>query len=221
MKVAIIIDSDETRVSFQKYLTEDKAIFRRVFAYNSIDTFISDAYMLTDVDVILLDMHLSRGISSTEGFKIINETSFLSKAQVLMLTSVSDNNYTIFKWICSFGSSYIDSEVPFYNIKKAILTMHEKGGVMTPIASKRVAVSSKKSNVPPSISTVTLTLREKQVMQHIIDRETEKEIGRALHLRAGLVRKYIRTAYRKVQNHANISLPMQVSGWEVNYKRVG
>jgi DNA-binding NarL/FixJ family response regulator len=220
MKVAIIIDAEETRKSFQQFLVEDKATFKRVFAYNSIDTFISDAYMLTDVDVILLDMHLSRGISSTEGFGIINNTPFLNRAKVLMFTSVSDNNFTVFKWICRFGSSYIDNEMPFYNIKKAILTMHEKGGVMAPIASKRMPVSTKKNEIQSNVLSSSLTVREKQVMQHIIDRETEKEIGRALQLRTGLVRKYIRTAYRKVQN-ANISLPLPVPGWEVNYKRVG
>jgi len=222
MKVAIIIHDEETRKSFHQYLSDDKKTFKKVFAFNSIDTFISDAYMLTDVDVVLMDMHLTAGLTPQEGFEIINTTRFLRRAKVLMLTSVADNNYTVFKWLCSYSTSYIDREMSMFNIKNALLAFNQKSELLTPVITKYrpAAKSDAESSGYAPIS--PLTSREKQIMQHVIDRENESEIARNLNIRRGLVRKYIRTAYHKIQYSNNISLRIPVSDSpEMNYKRVG
>jgi DNA-binding NarL/FixJ family response regulator len=222
MKVAIIMGNDETRVSLQQYLSEDKRVFRRVFAFNSIDTFISDAYMLTDVNVVLIDMHLQAGLTSVEGLDIISKTPYLAKAKVLMFTSVSDTNYTVFKWLCNHESSYIDKEMSLFNIKNAIVSFSQKTELLLPVITKHR--SAKKVEGASGYSPVApLTTREKQVIQHVIDRENESEIARNLNIRRGLVRKYIRTAYHKIQEStASLSLIMtNPDALEVNYKRVG
>jgi DNA-binding NarL/FixJ family response regulator len=222
MKLALIIHDEETRKSFHRYLSDDKKTFKKVFAFNSFDTFISDAYMLTDVEVVLLDMHLAAGIPALEGLDIIENTRFLRKARVLMLTSIADNNYTIFKWLCSYGTSYIDREMALFNIKNAITSFSQRKELLVPVITKHKPVSNGEGAASGYGPVAPLTSRERQIMQHVIDRENESEIAEQLNIRRGLVRKYIRTTFSKIKRNTNLSLHTpQPDTPEMNYKRVG
>lgn len=136
-----------------------------------------------------------------------------------MLTSINDHNYTVFKWLCSNRTSYVDKERSLSNIKNAVIAMSQKGGLLQPVITKR---NSPGKGAPEKYSVAPLTSREKQVIQQVIDLKNEKEIAASLKLRPALVRKYIRLAFRKIQHNASISLPVSETGIAgLNYKRVG
>ena len=196
IKVAIIDDKNGTRLPLQDYLNRDKSHFRKIHPYNSIDTFLSDTYKHIDLDIIILDMCLSIGLTSVEGLAIIHECKHLKKAKVLMLTSLSQNNYAIFKLLCSCASSYIDKEMPLYNIKEAVLCLYQKGAL---VRKSLPALPPPKINIPSSNSNhngTLLTFREKQIIQGIIDRESEFNICQELEIEPYLLRRYIRSARR-------------------------
>jgi DNA-binding NarL/FixJ family response regulator len=213
MKVALIIDNEAVRNSLRTYLLEEKHLFRKVYAFNSVDTFISDAYMLTDVDIVVFDMHLSRGIPSLEGIHIMLNTPFLEKARLLMLTCVTDHNYTIFKWLCTFPSSYIDREMSSYAIREAIITVAMNGTLLEPVVTKKDE---------SEYAGMALTAREEQVVAYVIARENEARIAKKLGLNERLVRRYIRHALYKIRMNTAIILPVtDRPGAIPEYKSVG
>jgi DNA-binding NarL/FixJ family response regulator len=212
IRVAIIGDRPETRSQLKAYLEQDPCnMFRKVDAYNSIDTFMSDAYMHTQLDVIVLDMALSIGIPPLEGISIIKKTCQIRHAKLLFLTSIVDHSYSIFKLLCHNGGSYIAKEMSPAKIMDAVIALHTKGGLMSKPLGVKLKSELTYGQIDKGIHQISLSKMEKNIIREVVinRRMGQEAISKELNIREDLIRRYIRNTFIKLLDYSIARLPAE------------
>src|SRR4051812_6721234 len=118
MKIAIIEDDTGIRQTLQTYLSADK-IFAKVYDFNCVENFLSDAYLFPDLSIVLLDINLP-GMSGIEGIDHIKK--LLPRIEIMMVSVMDDSN-SVFKSLCAGASGYIDKETPLEKIKESVILL--------------------------------------------------------------------------------------------------
>jgi DNA-binding NarL/FixJ family response regulator len=203
IRVAIIAEINGSIVQLKNYLEQESAGMKKVAVYNSIDTFLSDAYMLTHIDVILLDMNLKIGISPVEGISILNNTAHVRKSKLVLLTAPGAHEYGVFKLLCYSAGSYVSRTAAPELIKEVIARLHGKGSLISRTAAVKLNKTFPSVFSDKYISDTCLTQRERYIVKRIVTdcqcdlQELSKEIGiKGFHLR-----RYMRGIFIKIYEH--------------------
>ncbi len=142
-------------------------------------------------DVLLLDMEmpLMKGVDVAKQLKENN-----SQVKILALSTYDDKQY-IFGLLSEGASGYLTKEEVPANILDAVrgVARGEQGWV-----SRRVAalMSSWTREEPPRVE--DLTEREIQVLEHMTEGKTNKEIGFVLGISQKTVEKHLESIYTKL-----------------------
>ncbi len=146
-------------------------------------------------DVLLLDMELPiiNGVDLTQ--RLVEEKV---KVRVLALSSYNDKGY-ISEMLALGASGYlIKDEVP-KNIVDAIrgVAHGEQGWVSREVAAvlSRMAMNNSNSE---------LTNREKEVLKHVVDGETNREIAYALEISEKTVEKHLNNVFEKLEVRSRV-----------------
>lgn len=164
----------------------------------------------TKVDVVLMDIRMPE-CDGVEGTKLIRTME--TPPAVLILTTFDDDEYIV-QAIQNGAGGYLLKNVPPKRIIAGIKTVHEGSLLIHPDIARKLAGMLERPASPPSgmtkdaLDPMTLSKRlepfgltpmEQQVVHHIADGLSNKEIAAALFLSEGTVKNYITEILDKLE----------------------
>jgi len=192
--VAIIEDDKDVRDGIQEYLNSQPDLICQL-AEESVENFLTKLDPEDPPDVILMDIGLP-GMSGIDGVRIIKEK--IPAIDIVMLT-VYDDAYKIFRSICAGASGYLLKNQPFKEIKQAIEILDSGGAPMTPqIARKVIEYFQPKKSIKSKSS---LTVKEKEIVFGLVDGLSYKMIADQMDISIETVRTHIKNIYKKLHVH--------------------
>jgi DNA-binding NarL/FixJ family response regulator len=193
IRVVIIEDNDDYREGLFHILQNTEG-FRCVGSYESIE----DAFKnLPASDVVLMDIGLP-GRSGIDGTRVIKKK--YPDTQVVMLTVFEDNK-NIFDAIVAGANGYILKKTPPQKLLSSIEDAVAGGMPMTPMVARRV-VEMFKEHIPKEQENYSLTPREQEILNQLIDGLNYNMIAEKLFISLDTVRNHIRHVYEKLHVHS-------------------
>jgi DNA-binding NarL/FixJ family response regulator len=192
-KVIIIEDHPEFRESLS-YILESSKGFKCIGKFSSVEAALVSA---AKPDVILLDVNLP-GISGIEGIPKLRE--YFTQSAILMLTVLDDND-SIFRAILAGADGYLLKTTSPTRLLNAIEDVANGGSPMSPTVARQ-AVNFFRKHVPPLPKESSLTEREKEILQLLIEGWNNEEIAGKLFISIQTVRNHIRHIYEKLHVHS-------------------
>jgi DNA-binding NarL/FixJ family response regulator len=193
IRVAIIEDNDDYREGLFTILQNTKG-YLCVGQYESVEEAIKK---LPKVDVVLMDIGLP-GKSGIEGAHFVKQK--YPDTQVIMLTVFYDDK-NIFNAIVAGANGYILKKTPPAKILLAIEEAATGGMPMTPIVARQVVEMFKKQ-IPPEKENYSLTPREQEILDQLIEGLNYNMIAEKLFISLDTVRNHIRHVYEKLHVHS-------------------
>lgn len=149
------------------------------------------------VDVVLMDirMPICDGVQGTKLLQALDKPP-----AVLILTTFDDDEY-IAQAIRNGANGYLLKNVPPSRIISGIKTVHEGSMLIHPDIARKLAGMLEMQRVDNN-KTLTidgLTGTESQIVHHIADGQSNKEIAASLFLSEGTVKNYITEILHKLQ----------------------
>lgn len=143
-------------------------------------------------DVLLLDMEMPI-LKGVEVAKILKESN--SNVKILALSTYDDKQY-IMGLLSAGANGYLMKEEVPENIIDAVrgVARGEQGWV-----SRRVSALMSTWTQEDSLQTDTMTERELQVLSHVVEGKTNKEIGYELGISQKTVEKHLESVYTKLK----------------------
>lgn len=145
-------------------------------------------------DVVLMDINLP-GMSGIECIICIKNS--WPEVQVMMLT-VFDNSEEIFKSLSAGATGYLLKKTPPAKLLEAIRELAAGGSPMSGEIARKV-VQTFARPVFHSVSSVSLTPREEEILSYLSKGFLYKEIASELFISIETVRTYVRKIYQKLQ----------------------
>jgi DNA-binding NarL/FixJ family response regulator len=146
-------------------------------------------------DVVLMDINLG-GMSGIECVRLLKPQ--IPETQVVMLTVFEDTD-KIFSALAAGASGYLLKRMPPAKLLEAIREVHEGGSPMSaPIARKVVQSLQPALTAPSAPETLTLSPRERDVLDGLAEGQAYKQIADKLGVSIHTVRNYIRRIYEKL-----------------------
>ncbi len=146
-------------------------------------------------DIILMDIRLAGG-SGIEACRQIKAQQ--SEAKVIMLTSYAEDEL-LFSAIQAGAIGYVLKQADSRELLRAINSAVEGGGVLDPTLTQRVFDEVRRSvDRNESDRFADLSDKEKRVLLHLAEGETNKEIAEKLFLSEGTVRNYVSHIFSKL-----------------------
>lgn len=150
-------------------------------------------------DVILLDIGLGSGMSGLKGISPLKNK--FKKCEIIMLTTFDDAD-RIFKALCAGATAYLTKDTPFDQIIKAVLTVQNGGSYMSPAIARKVIGYF----TPTQSDKTSLTPRQHQIVQAVVDGLSYKMIADKLLISTDTVRDHIKKIYRKLEINSKAEL---------------
>lgn len=195
VKISIIEDNHYLRKGWEAVLGDNPHI-ELTGSYSSCE----EAFALHDniagSNFILMDISLP-GISGIEGVKYINRN--FPETDVIMITVHDDDEY-VFNAVCAGAVGYLHKKVTPNELLDAIHTARSGGSPMSPRIARKVIDLMR--NPAIDADKVSLSKREKEVLQHMAQGKSYAEISKAMFLSIDGVRYHIRSIYEKLQVHS-------------------
>lgn len=201
--IAIVDDKKNLRAALEERLNAMEN-YQVLFTAENGKEFLEkmmEARKAIEPDVILMDidMPVMDGIEAVEKGK-----ERYPGSKYLMLT-VFDEDDKIFNAIKAGADGYLLKDEPVQKIKEAIINLlNEEGAPMSPSIARRALnlLMQAKLNIKPetqvSKDEYSLTDREKEVLELLVEGQEYKEIAQAMHVSPNTVRNHIAKIYRKL-----------------------
>jgi len=190
IKLAIIDDEQEVGESLKEYLLLTSA-YKEIRLYFSVEQFIHDIEGGFYPDVILQDIQLP-GMSGVAALPIYRKKIPESK---ILMNSILQNSETIFAALCSGAVGYIEKGYSLQQIQDSILAVSRGGSAMSPTIARKVIDFFN----PAHKFKETLSPKENEIAQGILDGLSYKMIADKHSLSIDTVRTHISRIYRKLE----------------------
>ncbi|TXI33140.1 MAG: response regulator transcription factor [Niabella sp.] len=191
VKVLIYDDSDQFRNAVA-LLVEQTEGFEIVGSFNNCETIVEDVAVLKP-HVILMDIDMP-GITGIQGVCTIRQKNDIVK--IIMLT-VFDNDQNIYDSIRFGANGYVLKKTVHATIINAIKDVLEGGAPMN--SSIATQVLKMFAGMHPATPNYNLTVKEKAVLQSLVDGNSYKMVATSLSISIDTVRTHIRNIYEKLQ----------------------
>ncbi|MCE3283328.1 MAG: DNA-binding response regulator [Chitinophagaceae bacterium] len=146
-------------------------------------------------DVVLMDINMP-GISGIEAVAALKKD--FPAVKVLMQT-VFDEEDKIFASICAGASGYVLKNTPPEKLLEAIREVNDGGAFFTPSIARKVLDMAAVKDLPAE--NFTLSVREKEILQKLVDGLSYKMIAAELDIAFYTVHSHIKNIYEKL--HVN------------------
>lgn len=193
IKVMIVEDDAAIRESYTSLINESRELIC-VGAFQTCEDII-EALNKSTSDVILMDIGLP-GIDGITGIKLIKSKH--PEIEIIMLT-VYDDDEKIFNSIYAGASGYLLKKTPSSDLLNAIKDI-KTGAPMTPSIARRMLNflrDNRKNN-----EGFNLTLREKEILNALVDGLSYKKIAEKLFISPLTVHSHIKKIYEKLHVHS-------------------
>ncbi|WP_353485012.1 response regulator transcription factor [Haliscomenobacter sp.] len=193
INLAIVEDDAVIRESLENFLAVHPSL-KIVLIAKSMEEFleaIKDASRPT-LDLILLDIELP-GMSGIQGIYHIRQK--YPEVDIVMLTTFEEED-KIFNSLCAGACSYISKRTPLATIREAIFTVHRGGSYMSPSIARKIAQHFMPKERKEGEQ---LSVRQKEIVQGIVDGLSYKMIADKLDISIDTVRDHIKRIYRTLE----------------------
>ncbi|KQV03234.1 MULTISPECIES: response regulator transcription factor [unclassified Kitasatospora] len=143
-------------------------------------------------DVVLMDLKMP-GVDGIEALKLLKERG--SAARVLIVTSFTEHR-TMVPALRAGAAGYVYKDVDPEALAGAIRSVHAGHVLLQPELA--AALLSDDTPRAPKGRGGTLTEREREVLSHIADGRSNREIARALHLSEKTVKTHVSNVLMKL-----------------------
>ena len=144
--------------------------------------------------VVLMDIQLP-GISGIEGVKIIRD---YNPAIRILIQTVFEDDDKIFAAICAGASGYILKKTPPSALIDAIREVYNGGAPLTGNIANRVLLMFQKISAPPTNECRTLSVREREILGHLVNGLSYKMIADNCSITYDTVRFHMKNIYEKL-----------------------
>lgn len=189
---AIIEDDEEIREYLQSGLCADKD-YQCTLVAGSVEYFLRFAEANNPPDLMLLDINLP-GMSGTSGLPFLKEK--FPDMEIIMLTNYDDTR-RIFASLSAGASGYLLKSTSLRDIQASIKLALDGGAPMSPQIGRKVLNFFRPEKKADKTS--TLTSREKEVVQGLVDGLSYKQIADRLSISVGTIFTHIKNIYKKLQ----------------------
>jgi DNA-binding NarL/FixJ family response regulator len=154
-------------------------------------------------DVVLMDVRMPKvdGIAATRS--ILED---IPNANVIMLT-VSDEEDDLFEAMKAGAAGYLLKEISIDEVAKSVRGVHQGQRLVTPsLATKLISEFAGISGRAPSrgVDAPQLTPRELEVLRHVADGATNREVASRLGISENTVKNHVRNILEKLRLHSRM-----------------
>jgi len=164
-------------------------------SFNSCEKALEHLELGTHPSIILLDIGLP-GMSGLEGIQKFKQLA--PSAQIIIIT-VREDSDSIFQAICAGAAGYLLKNSPGEKIIEAIHDVQNGGSPINAQIARKVITAFAALSLPSP--DYDLTNREREILTHMINGLTKKEIGTELSLSHHTIDTHIRKIYNRL--HVN------------------
>lgn len=194
IKIAMIEDENSVRSSVKSYLKKQPEFETGIIA-DSVESFLEQLKNEPTPDVVLVDIKLP-GLSGISGISYLKEK--FPTMEFIVFTSYGDWEL-VFDSLRAGAAGYLLKGSDLIEIKKAVELLYSGGAPMSPEIAKKVTKyfsSEKVAKVGEA-----LTIKERQVVDGLVEGLSYKMIAGKLGISIDTVRFHIKHVYRKL--HVN------------------
>ncbi|NQW16799.1 MAG: response regulator transcription factor [Chloroflexi bacterium] len=194
MRVLIVDDHTLVREGIRAILDSTSNVSVVAVAENGNEAI----QLATDLspDVILMDISMP-GLSGIETTKKIVEMGL--EVKIIGLT-VHENQEYFFRMLAAGANGYILKGASSSDLIDALRTVHEGGTYLSPVmAGQLVGAWARNNHQNGSESRDGLTTRELEVLRHIANGNTNREVADQLHLSVNTIQTHRAHIMRKLQ----------------------
>ena len=193
-RIMLVDDHEVVRLGL-KSLLERHATFEVVAEASSEEEAVEQA-LAHKPDIVLMDIRLGRGSGVDATEKI---TELLPDVKVIMLTSYAEDEL-LFAAIRAGATGYVLKQVGSPELIRAVEAAARGEATLDPSLTQRVFDEMRRSLQKDEAAVFDdLTPQEMQVLAHIADGKTNREIAAALFLSEGTVRNYVSSILSKLE----------------------
>jgi DNA-binding NarL/FixJ family response regulator len=187
-----IVDDDEPFCDLLTYALLKTKKVRLVGAARTAEAALREIPCLSP-DVDLMDIELP-GMDGIECLRRLKGFPLLSSVSVVILTGHADSKY-VFGALKAGANGYLLKDHMLQEVPSAIDNVKGGGGIMSPSIARKVIHHFQQ----PSPVAAALSERQNEVLQHLADGLTYKEIAARLAISLNTIRKHTGAIYSKLQ----------------------
>jgi DNA-binding NarL/FixJ family response regulator len=191
IKVAIVEDNREIREGLAFFIGSSSG-FDCVSACGSAEEALRELPRF-ELDVVLMDIGLP-GMSGIECIQALKR--LLPETQIMMLT-IFEEPQLIFDSLAAGATGYLLKKTPPDRLLELIKELREGGSPISSQIARRVIQAFQKPPPKPD-PTAGLTVREKEILDHLARGMLYKEIAATLGISSETVRTHVRNIYEKL-----------------------
>lgn len=191
MKTLCIVDDQQISLDAVAQILKGSEKVKIIGAFTTAEQLISQ-FDILQPDICIIDLDLP-GLTGIEAIMFLKST--YPKTKFLVLTNYSDDD-RLFNALRVGADGYLLKKNSYINLEAALVSVLDGGAPMTPeIASKVILHFQKQTNIN---NFVTLTDKEKIVLQLLVDGLLYKEIALQMTITIDAVKKHTQNIYEKL-----------------------
>ena len=198
LNLALVEDDPEVRLLLSDYLGRQPGL-NLVLVCGSAEQFLAELPDALPPAVVLLDLGLP-GLSGLDALPLIRQR--LPRADIIVQTVFEDPD-RIYLALSRGASGYLLKSTPLAQLVQAIREVAGGGSSLSPSVARRVLAHFKPV---PSHHPGSLSPREQQVFEALVDGLADKEIAQRLNLGLETVYTYVKNVYHKLRVSGRIEL---------------
>lgn len=194
IRISIVEDISEIREGMRFVINQTPG-FECVSVYENAEDAIVDLPQLCP-DIVIMDINLP-GMNGVECIRKVKTST--PQTQFIMFT-VFEEGEQVFEALSAGATGYLLKKTPPHKIIEALHELQEGGSPMSASIARKIVTSFQKAT--PSEEGQKLSVREKEILDHLAKGLLYKEIASKLSISTGTVRQHIHNIYEKlhVQN---------------------
>lgn len=198
IRVALVEDDGLIRTLTYNYLVKQPDLHCVVCTDSAEDLLAQLAYSLAP-EVVLLDI----GLPGMSGLDAIPRILAKVPGVQIMIQTVLDDDDNIHKALSLGATGYVLKGTLLPVLKEAIQEIVQGGVPFSPLVSRRVINHFRAA---PRLRPRSLSAREQQVFDALVDGLTAKQVAGRLQLGVESVRGYVKAIYQKMRVHSRAEL---------------